>query len=132
MEVSSRVLEHFDAWLSRTIVTPAPPHKDDKPRHQHCDSASHAVPTVQFGHHTSTFDKQTDRNISMHGSAGPSSHQPPHTRMTNHDTSIVIQQAMPSPQSSSVITQAPSTNRQIGYFLNKAINCACIVFLTLK
>ncbi|MGH0178113.1 UNVERIFIED_CONTAM: hypothetical protein FKN15_004899 [Acipenser sinensis] len=53
--------EHFDAWLSRTIVTPAPPHKDDKPRHQHCDSASHAVPTVQFGHHTSTFDKQTDR-----------------------------------------------------------------------
>ncbi|KAK6491213.1 cyclic AMP-responsive element-binding protein 5-like isoform X1 [Huso huso] len=59
-------------------------------------------------------EEDNKRNISMHGSAGPSSHQPPHTRMTNHDTSIVIQQAMPSPQSSSVITQAPSTNRQIG------------------
>uniref|UniRef100_H3C2P3 Cyclic AMP-responsive element-binding protein 5 n=1 Tax=Tetraodon nigroviridis TaxID=99883 RepID=H3C2P3_TETNG len=34
--------------------------------------------------------------------------------MGNHETSIVIQQALPSPQSSSVITQAPSTNRQIG------------------
>ncbi|KAG9345154.1 hypothetical protein JZ751_009697, partial [Albula glossodonta] len=30
----------------------------------------------------------------------------PHSRMTNHDSSIVIQQALPSPQSSSVITQA--------------------------
>ncbi|RXN01233.1 Cyclic AMP-responsive element-binding protein 5 [Acipenser ruthenus] len=60
-EEDNKRVEHFDAWLSRTIVTPAPPHKDDKPRHQHCDSASHAVPTVQFGHHTSTFDKQTDR-----------------------------------------------------------------------
>ncbi|XP_041102313.1 cyclic AMP-responsive element-binding protein 5-like [Polyodon spathula] len=59
-------------------------------------------------------EEDNKRNISMHSSAGPSSHQPPHTRMTNHDTSIVIQQAMPSPQSSSVITQAPSTNRQIG------------------
>ncbi|KAK6327056.1 hypothetical protein J4Q44_G00027010 [Coregonus suidteri] len=37
-----------------------------------------------------------------------------HSRMGNHDNSIVIQQALPSPQSSSVITQAPSTNRQIG------------------
>ncbi|XP_033915142.1 cyclic AMP-responsive element-binding protein 5-like isoform X1 [Acipenser ruthenus] len=59
-------------------------------------------------------EEDNKRNISMHGSAGPSSHQPPHTRMPNHNTSIGIQQAMPSPQSSSVITQAPSTNRQIG------------------
>lgn len=47
--------------------------------------------------------------------AGPGSHQLTNTRMPNHDTSVVIQQAMPSPQSSSVITQAPSTNRQIGW-----------------
>ncbi|MGH0161435.1 UNVERIFIED_CONTAM: hypothetical protein FKN15_064023 [Acipenser sinensis] len=59
-------------------------------------------------------EEDNKRNISMHGSAGPSSHQPPHTRMPNHNTSIGIQQAMLSPQSSSVITQAPSTNRQIG------------------
>ncbi|VTJ59920.1 Hypothetical predicted protein [Marmota monax] len=45
---------------------------------------------------------------------GPGAHQLGSTRMPNHDTSVVIQQAMPSPQSSSVITQAPSTNRQIG------------------
>uniref|UniRef100_A0AAY5EEQ4 C2H2-type domain-containing protein n=1 Tax=Electrophorus electricus TaxID=8005 RepID=A0AAY5EEQ4_ELEEL len=42
----------------------------------------------------------------------PTSH--PHARMVTHESSIVIQQALPSPQSSSVITQAPSTNRQIG------------------
>ncbi|MEQ2270792.1 Cyclic AMP-responsive element-binding protein 5, partial [Xenotaenia resolanae] len=53
-------------------------------------------------------------NISLHGQAGQGQHQQSHARMANHDTSIVIQQALPSPQSSSVITQAPSTNRQIG------------------
>ncbi|KAJ1063034.1 hypothetical protein K5549_005063 [Capra hircus] len=58
-------------------------------------------------------------NISMHNPvggamAGPGAHQLGSARMPNHDTSVVIQQAMPSPQSSSVITQAPSTNRQIG------------------
>uniref|UniRef100_A0A803XVG2 Cyclic AMP-responsive element-binding protein 5 n=1 Tax=Meleagris gallopavo TaxID=9103 RepID=A0A803XVG2_MELGA len=50
------------------------------------------------------------QNISMHNAvggamAGPGSHQLTNTRMPNHDTSVVIQQAMPSPQSSSVITQ---------------------------
>lgn len=59
------------------------------------------------------------QNISMHNTVGgamvgPGAHQLGSTRMPNHDTSVVIQQAMPSPQSSSVITQAPSTNRQIG------------------
>ncbi|KAL6038460.1 hypothetical protein STEG23_018787 [Scotinomys teguina] len=59
-------------------------------------------------------------NISMHNTVGgtmtgPGAHQLGSTRMPNHDTSVVIQQAMPSPQSSSVITQAPSTNRQIGH-----------------
>lgn len=59
------------------------------------------------------------QNISMHNPvggamAGPGAHQLGSARMPNHDTSVVIQQAMPSPQSSSVITQAPSTNRQIG------------------
>ncbi|ETE69375.1 Cyclic AMP-responsive element-binding protein 5, partial [Ophiophagus hannah] len=58
-------------------------------------------------------------NIPMHNRVGdamtaPGVHQLSNPRMPNHDTSIVIQQAMPSPQSSSVITQAPSTNRQIG------------------
>lgn len=52
------------------------------------------------------------QSISLHGQTGPGQHQ--HSRMGNHETSIVIQQALPSPQSSSVITQAPSTNRQIG------------------
>lgn len=55
------------------------------------------------------------QNISLHGQAGQGQHQQSHSRMGNHDTSIVIQQALPSPQSSSVITQAPSTNRQIGW-----------------
>ncbi|NXD61790.1 CREB5 protein, partial [Eolophus roseicapillus] len=64
-------------------------------------------------------EENNKRNISMHNTvggamAGPGSHQLTNTRMPNHDTSVVIQQAMPSPQSSSVITQAPSTNRQIG------------------
>ncbi|KAL0172629.1 hypothetical protein M9458_032940, partial [Cirrhinus mrigala] len=53
-------------------------------------------------------------NITLHGQGGPNQHQQTHSRMANHDSSIVIQQALPSPQSSSVITQAPSTNRQIG------------------
>ncbi|KAJ3598435.1 hypothetical protein NHX12_001945 [Muraenolepis orangiensis] len=55
------------------------------------------------------------QNISMHG---PGQHQQTHSQMGSHDSSIVIQQqALPSPQSSSVITQAPSTNRHIGNFL---------------
>ncbi|XP_060052026.1 cyclic AMP-responsive element-binding protein 5 isoform X3 [Erinaceus europaeus] len=64
-------------------------------------------------------EESSKRTISMHNTvggamAGPGAHQLGSTRMPNHDTSVVIQQAMPSPQSSSVITQAPSTNRQIG------------------
>ncbi|KAM4689217.1 cyclic AMP-responsive element-binding protein 5 isoform 1-T1 [Discoglossus pictus] len=63
-------------------------------------------------------EENSKRNIPIHnavgGMTGPGSHQLSNTRMPNHDTSVVIQQAMPSPQSSSVITQAPSTNRQIG------------------
>ncbi|KPP63658.1 hypothetical protein Z043_118063, partial [Scleropages formosus] len=55
-------------------------------------------------------EEDSKQNIPLHGSAGQNQH---HSRMPNHDTSIVIQQALPSPQSSSVITQAPSTNRQI-------------------
>ncbi|KAF4020157.1 hypothetical protein G4228_011792 [Cervus hanglu yarkandensis] len=66
-------------------------------------------------------EESSKRNISMHNPvggamAGPGTHQLGSARMPNHDTSVVIQQAMPSPQSSSVITQAPSTNRQIGKF----------------
>uniref|UniRef100_UPI00398F3744 cyclic AMP-responsive element-binding protein 5 isoform X3 n=1 Tax=Pristiophorus japonicus TaxID=55135 RepID=UPI00398F3744 len=63
---------------------------------------------------------RTDKNLSVHGSvqgpmSGPAAHQLAPTRMSNHDTGVAIQQAMPSPTSSSVITQAPSTNRQIGH-----------------
>ncbi|XP_026084849.1 cyclic AMP-responsive element-binding protein 5-like isoform X1 [Carassius auratus] len=54
-------------------------------------------------------EEDSKQNIALHGQ-----HQQTHSRMANHDSSIVIQQALPSPQSSSVITQAPSTNRQIG------------------
>ncbi|CAG12002.1 unnamed protein product, partial [Tetraodon nigroviridis] len=57
-------------------------------------------------------EEDSKQSISLHGQTGPGQHQ--HSRMGNHETSIVIQQALPSPQSSSVITQAPSTNRQIG------------------
>ncbi|KAK5862422.1 hypothetical protein PBY51_017821 [Eleginops maclovinus] len=57
-------------------------------------------------------EEDSKQSISLHGQGGQ--HQQSHSRMGNHDTSIVIQQALPSPQSSSVITQAPSTNRQIG------------------
>ncbi|XP_075883482.1 cyclic AMP-responsive element-binding protein 5 isoform X2 [Nelusetta ayraudi] len=59
-------------------------------------------------------EEDSKQNIALHGQAGQGQHQHSHSRMGNHDTSIVIQQALPSPQSSSVITQAPSTNRQIG------------------
>uniref|UniRef100_A0A5F9CAE7 cAMP responsive element binding protein 5 n=1 Tax=Oryctolagus cuniculus TaxID=9986 RepID=A0A5F9CAE7_RABIT len=64
-------------------------------------------------------EESSKRNISMHNTVGgamtgPGTHQLGSSRMASHDTSVVIQQAMPSPQSSSVITQAPSTNRQIG------------------
>ncbi|TKS81957.1 Cyclic AMP-responsive element-binding protein 5 [Collichthys lucidus] len=37
------------------------------------------------------------QNISLHGQAGQGQHQHSHSRMGNHDTSIVIQQALPSP-----------------------------------
>lgn len=63
------------------------------------------------------FFSLSGQTIPMHNAVGgamPGPHQLGTTRMPNHDTSVVIQQAMPSPQSSSVITQAPSTNRQIG------------------
>lgn len=53
--------------------------------------------------------KQNIQNMHSQGQ-----HQQSHSRMGSHDTSIVVQQALPSPQSSSVITQAPSTNRHIG------------------
>ncbi|XP_030638467.1 cyclic AMP-responsive element-binding protein 5 [Chanos chanos] len=59
-------------------------------------------------------EEDTKQNISLHGPTGPNQHSQSHARMSSHDSSIVIQQALPSPQSSSVITQAPSTNRQIG------------------
>ncbi|XP_051999485.1 cyclic AMP-responsive element-binding protein 5-like isoform X1 [Xyrauchen texanus] len=60
-------------------------------------------------------EEDSKQNITLHGQVGPNQHQQQtHSRMVNHDSSIVIQQALPSPQSSSVITQAPSTNRQIG------------------
>ncbi|RXN33406.1 cyclic AMP-responsive element-binding 5 isoform X2 [Labeo rohita] len=59
-------------------------------------------------------EEDSKQNITLHGQGGPNQHQQTHSRMSNHDSSIVIQQALPSPQSSSVITQAPSTNRQIG------------------
>ncbi|XP_076826843.1 cyclic AMP-responsive element-binding protein 5 isoform X1 [Brachyhypopomus gauderio] len=58
--------------------------------------------------------EDSKQNIALHGQAVHTQHQQPHPRMANHESSIVIQQALPSPQSSSVITQAPSTNRQIG------------------
>ncbi|XP_068614384.1 cyclic AMP-responsive element-binding protein 5 [Brachionichthys hirsutus] len=58
--------------------------------------------------------EDSKQSIALHGQAGQGQHQHSHSRMSNHDTSIVIQQALPSPQSNSVITQAPSTNRQIG------------------
>ncbi|XP_034145037.1 cyclic AMP-responsive element-binding protein 5 isoform X2 [Esox lucius] len=54
-------------------------------------------------------EEDNKQNISLHGQS-----QQHHSRMGNHEGGIVIQQALPSPQSSSVITQAPSTNRQIG------------------
>ncbi|XP_061572647.1 cyclic AMP-responsive element-binding protein 5 isoform X1 [Cololabis saira] len=59
-------------------------------------------------------EEDSKQNIPIHGPAGQGQHQQSLSRMASHDTSIVIQQALPSPQSSSVITQAPSTNRQIG------------------
>uniref|UniRef100_A0A8B9KT76 cAMP responsive element binding protein 5b n=1 Tax=Astyanax mexicanus TaxID=7994 RepID=A0A8B9KT76_ASTMX len=59
-------------------------------------------------------EEDSKQNIALHGQQGPNQHQQSHPRMANHENSIVIQQALPSPQSSSVITQAPSTNRQIG------------------
>ncbi|KFO31542.1 Cyclic AMP-responsive element-binding protein 5 [Fukomys damarensis] len=73
-------------------------------------------------------------NISMHNTvggamAGPGAHQLGSTRMPNHDTSVVIQQAMPSPQSSSVITQAPSTNRQIGIVFLKQEEELCVWYM---
>ncbi|KAI4885744.1 hypothetical protein NFI96_011049, partial [Prochilodus magdalenae] len=58
-------------------------------------------------------EEDSKQNIALHGQA-TNQHQQSHARMANHESSIVIQQALPSPQSSSVITQAPSTNRQIG------------------
>lgn len=89
---------------------------------------------IFFYHFPFTFFSQ---NISMHNTvggamAGPGSHQLTNTRMPNHDTSVVIQQAMPSPQSSSVITQAPSTNRQIGWVHSHFLIGPDVVLMVLK
>ncbi|XP_036876528.1 cyclic AMP-dependent transcription factor ATF-2 isoform X2 [Manis javanica] len=43
----------------------------------------------------------------------PASLQVPNVLLTSSDSSVIIQQAVPSPTSSSVITQAPSSNRPI-------------------
>uniref|UniRef100_A0A4X2LUA8 Activating transcription factor 2 n=1 Tax=Vombatus ursinus TaxID=29139 RepID=A0A4X2LUA8_VOMUR len=43
----------------------------------------------------------------------PASLQVPNVLLTSSDSSVIIQQAVPSPTSSTVITQAPSSNRQI-------------------
>ncbi|XP_067843682.1 cyclic AMP-dependent transcription factor ATF-2 isoform X1 [Heptranchias perlo] len=43
----------------------------------------------------------------------PASLQVPNVLLANSETSVVIQQALPSPTSTSVITQTPSTNRNI-------------------
>ncbi|XP_018605968.1 cyclic AMP-responsive element-binding protein 5-like isoform X2 [Scleropages formosus] len=59
-------------------------------------------------------EEDSKQNLALHGAAGQNQHQPPHVCMTNHSSGMGIQQALPSPQSSSVITQAPSTNRQTG------------------
>nr|XP_023673510.1 cyclic AMP-responsive element-binding protein 5-like isoform X1 [Paramormyrops kingsleyae]XP_023673511.1 cyclic AMP-responsive element-binding protein 5-like isoform X1 [Paramormyrops kingsleyae] len=59
-------------------------------------------------------EEDNKQSLSLHGPGGQNQHQSSHMRVANHGSGIVIQQAIPSPQSSSVITQAPSTNRQIG------------------
>ncbi|XP_062847730.1 cyclic AMP-responsive element-binding protein 5 [Trichomycterus rosablanca] len=59
-------------------------------------------------------EEDSKQNIALHTQPGPNQHQQPHNRLSNHEGGMVIQQALPSPQSSSVITQAPSTNRHIG------------------
>uniref|UniRef100_A0A2K6D024 Cyclic AMP-dependent transcription factor ATF-2 n=7 Tax=Simiiformes TaxID=314293 RepID=A0A2K6D024_MACNE len=43
----------------------------------------------------------------------PASLQVPNVLLTSSDSSVIIQQAVPSPTSSTVITQAPSSNRPI-------------------
>nr|KAF6493645.1 activating transcription factor 2 [Rousettus aegyptiacus] len=43
----------------------------------------------------------------------PASLQVPNVLLTSSDSSVIIQQAVPSPTSSTVITQAPSSNRSI-------------------
>nr|XP_025038598.1 cyclic AMP-dependent transcription factor ATF-2 isoform X3 [Pelodiscus sinensis] len=43
----------------------------------------------------------------------PASLQVPNVLLTSSDSSVIIQQAIPSPTSSTVITQAPSSNRPI-------------------
>uniref|UniRef100_H2ZRN5 Cyclic AMP-dependent transcription factor ATF-2 n=1 Tax=Latimeria chalumnae TaxID=7897 RepID=H2ZRN5_LATCH len=46
----------------------------------------------------------------------PASLQVPNVLLASSDASVVIQQALPSPTSSTVITQAPSSNRPIVSF----------------
>lgn len=43
----------------------------------------------------------------------PASLQVPNVLLTSSDSSVIIQQAIPSPTSSTVITQAPSSNRPV-------------------
>ncbi|CAD7694243.1 unnamed protein product [Nyctereutes procyonoides] len=64
-------------------------------------------------------EESSKRNISMHNTvggamAGPGTHQLGSTRMPNHDTSVVIQQAMPSPQSSSMERQMSVNSSLLG------------------
>ncbi|XP_063054563.1 cyclic AMP-responsive element-binding protein 5 isoform X2 [Engraulis encrasicolus] len=105
-----------------------------EPAHTHTHSHSHTHPHTHPHTHTELEpdycktqreeEEDSKQNLSLHGQPTPQQHQqqpPPHPRMGSHDNgrmgshdNSMIQQPLPSPQSSSVITQAPSTNRQIG------------------
>ncbi|KAJ7415543.1 hypothetical protein WISP_77330 [Willisornis vidua] len=66
------------------------------------------------------FQKQQMQEVSLQQPAQPTSTivrpaslQVPNVLLTSSDSSVIIQQAIPSPTSSTVITQAPSSNRPI-------------------
>ncbi|XP_062862762.1 cyclic AMP-dependent transcription factor ATF-2 isoform X1 [Trichomycterus rosablanca] len=82
----------------------------------HSSVESHRESPLPYPESTTSDDKEVSlQPTSMPTSTivHPASLQVPNVLLASSDASVVIQQALPSPTSSSVITQVPSSNRPI-------------------
>ncbi|XP_053483030.1 cyclic AMP-dependent transcription factor ATF-2 [Ictalurus furcatus] len=83
---------------------------------EHAPLASHRDSPLPHPESTTSDDKEVSlqpTSLPTSTIVRPASLQVPNVLLASTDASVVIQQALPSPTSSSVITQVPSSNRPI-------------------